>query len=124
MVLLVFIIGGFYLLLQLNTPSEARATELYNKCSEAYNHPDLNNYNFTTNTYNYDIIINTCQETLNYFQANRDYINSHSTSGVWGNETIVWAKKIILSLNALKTGAYSKDPLATACVYNNKTGEI
>lgn len=61
-------------------PIWARATELNQKCNDAINSKNDNRYAI-------------CQETLDYFYANKAKINSISSSGTWADKVIATLEK-------------------------------
>jgi hypothetical protein len=67
------------------------ATELNQKCNDAIESKNNNRYNI-------------CQETLDYFYANRATINKQSSSGTWADRVIATLEK-----NKVKHEAYLKE---------------
>lgn len=73
-----------------SSASYATATILYNKCTNAINKAEVGD--------NVNDILIPCQEAYNYFQANKNYINTLSSSGTWADEVIAETGNVITIL--------------------------
>ncbi len=99
-------------------PIWARATELNQKCNDAIDSKNDNRYNI-------------CQETLDYFYANRATINTVSSSGTWADKVIATLEKNkanheeYLKRDAIIDKANELNDRCNAAIYTaNNNGEI